>query len=239
MIEWVPRSRGDNGWRDVAPGRYQGRAVLGEHAGEPAVTVPVVVPDWARIAMRRVGQRLVQLARMAFFAFMLVAWSIKAAAGGLRSAWPVVVVLAVVLLVAVYRLVRLRRWHAGRRADLLLTRDGIAVDDLFVPWYQVERVVRFHFEAPFDRKGNRNFIALQIRDFVAVTGLSPFEAGLANLTRRRLVVLGETAELSHPEELAAALDRIVADPEARHLLGSADGTRLVDEGPARVLPRSP
>jgi hypothetical protein len=149
------------------------------------------------------------------------------------------VVLAVVLLVAVYRLVRLRRWHARRRADLLLTRDGVAVDALFVPWYQVERVVRFHFAAPFDRKGNRNFLALEIRDFVAVRGLSPFEAGLANLTRRRLVVLAETAELSHPEELAAALDRLVADPGARDLLASSDGSRLVDEGPARVLPRSP
>ena len=168
MIEWVPRSRGDNGWRDVAPGRYQGPAVLVEHEGEPAVRVPVVVVDWVRIAMRRLGQRLVQLARMAFFAFMFVAWSIRAAVGGLRSAWPVVVVVAVVLLVAAYRLVRLRRWHAGSRADLLLTRDGVAVDDLFVPWYQVERVVRFHFTAPFDRRGNRNFLALEIRDFVAV-----------------------------------------------------------------------
>jgi hypothetical protein len=72
-----------------------------------------------------------------------------------------------------------------------------------------------------------------------VRGLSPFEAGLANLTRRRLVVLAETAELSHPEELAAALDRLVADPGARDLLASSDGSRLVDEGPARVLPRSP
>ena len=53
------------------------------------------------------------------------------------------------------------------------------------------------------------------------------------------MVLGETAELSHPEELAAALDRLVADPEARDLLATAEGARLVDEGPARVLPRSP
>jgi hypothetical protein len=150
-----------------------------------------------------------------------------------------VAVLGVVLLVAAYRLVRLRRWHAGPRADLLLSRDGVAVDDVFVPWYQVERVVTFHFSAPFDRRGNRNFLALQIRDFVAVRGLSPFEAGLANLTRRRLIVLGEAKELSNPEELAAALDRLVADPESRALLGTAEGVRLLDEGPARVLPRSP
>lgn len=239
MIEWVPRSRGDNGWRDVVPGRYQGPAVLVDHEGQPAVRAPVVVLDWARIALRRLGQRLVQLARMAFFAFMLVAWTIKAAAEGLTSAWPVLVVLGVVLLVAAYRLVRLRRWHAGPRADLLLSRDGLAVGDVFVPWYEVERVVTFHFTAPFDRRGNRNFLALQIRDFVAVRGLSPFEAGLANLTRRRLLVLGEATELSNAEELAAALDRLVADPESRALLGTAEGARLLDEGPARVLPRSP
>ena len=136
-----------------------------------------------------------------------------------------------VLAVAAYRLVRLRRWHAGRRADLLLLREGVAVDDLVVPWYQVERVVRFHFVAPFDRRGNRNSLALQVRDFVAVRGLSPFEAGLASLTRRRLVILGEATELTHPEELAAALDRLVADPDARDLLGTAAGARLVDEGP--------
>jgi hypothetical protein len=238
VIEWVPRSRGDDRWRDVVAGSYRGHALLEQDAGEPVVRVPVVVQDWVRIAMRRIGRRLVQLVRMAFFAFMLVAWSIKAA-GGLTSAWPVVAVLGVVLLVAAYRLVRLRRWHAGPRADLLLSRDGVAVDDVFVPWYQVERVVTFHFSAPFDRRGNRNFLALQIRDFVAVRGLSPFEAGLANLTRRRLIVLGEAKELSNPEELAAALDRLVADPESRVLLGTAEGVRLIDEGPARVLPRSP
>ena len=52
-------------------------------------------------------------------------------------------------------------------------------------------------------------------------------------------MLGEAAELSNPEELAAALDRLVADPESRALLGTAEGVRLLDEGPARVLPRSP
>ena len=38
---------------------------------------------------------------------------------------------------------------------------------------------------------------------------------------------------------ADALDRIVADPHARALLATADGCRLVDEGPAGVPPRRP
>jgi len=239
VIEWVPRSRGDDGWREVVAGSYRGHAVLEQQSGDAVVRVPVVVQDWVRIAMRRAAQRLVRLARLAFFLLLFMGFVVRALAQGPARSWPVWIGVAVLLVVAAYRLVRLRRWHAGPRADLLLSREGVGVDDVFVPWYQVERVVRFHFTAPFDRRGNRNFVALQIRDFVAVRGLSPFEAGLANLTRRRLIVLGEATELSNPEELAAALDRLVADPESRGLLGTAEGVRLLDEGPARVLPRSP
>jgi hypothetical protein len=239
VIEWVPRSRGDDGWREVVAGSYRGHAVLEQPADEPVVRVPVVVQDWVRIAVRRAAGHLVRLARMAFFLVLFLGFVVRSVAQGVGRSWPVWIGVALLLVVAAYRLVRLRRWHAGPRADLLLSRDGVAVDDVFVPWYQVERVVRFHFTAPFDRRGNRNFLALQIRDFVAVRGLSPVEAGLANLTRRRLVVLGEATELSHPEELADALDRLVADPGSRALLGTAEGVLLLDEGPARVLPRSP
>ena len=239
MIEWVPRSLGDNGWRGLVAGSYQGRSVLVDHAGEPAVRVPVVVRDWVRIAAARAARRFVLLARLVLFALLSVAWLTHLSARGAGRLWPVWTAAAVVLAVAAYRLLRLRRWRAGPRADLLLARDGVTVDDLFVPWYQVEGVVRFHFVAPFERRGNRNFLAVRVRDFVAVPGLSPFEAGLANLTRRRLLVLGETTELTHPDELAAALDRLCTDPHARDLLTTAEGARLVDEGPSRVLPRSP
>ena len=68
MIEWVPRSLGDNGWRGLVAGSYRGHAVLVDHAGGPAVRVPVVVQDWVRIAARRAARRLVLLARLAFFA---------------------------------------------------------------------------------------------------------------------------------------------------------------------------
>jgi hypothetical protein len=239
VIEWVPRTRGDNGWRDVVPSAHRGHSVLDSGTGAPVVRVPVLLEDWLRLALERAARRFVVLLRVAFFGVLLLGWLVQTTARGVGNTWPVWVAAALVLALAAYRLVRLRRWGRDRRADLLLSAEGVAVDDAFVPWHQVERVVRFHFGGPMTRRGSRNFLALQVSDFVAVRGLSPVEAGLANLTRRRLVVLGEAGQLSHPEELAAALDLIVADPDSRHLLGTAEGCRLVDEGPARVPPRFP
>jgi hypothetical protein len=239
VIEWVPRSRGDNGWCHVVPSAYLGHAVLEDRTGVPVVRVPVLVQDWVRIAAARAARRLAGTVRVAFVVLLLVGWLVQESDRALGRVWPVWIAAGVLVVVAAYRLVRLRRWRRGRRADLLLSRDGVAVDDRFVPWYEVERVVRFHFLAPLCRRGTRNFLALQVHDYVAVRGLSPFEAGLANLTRRRLVILAEAAELSHPDEFAAALDRLVADPDARDLLAGPEGCRLVDEGPARAFGRSP
>lgn len=239
MIEWVPRTRSDHGWRHVTPCAYRGPAVLDSCGGQALVRVPVLVEDWARMALQRAARRLVILLRLAFFSVLLLVWLVQTTAHGLGSTWPAWVAVALLVAVAAYRLVRLRRWRRGHRADLLLSPEGFAVDELFVPWHQVERVVRFRLAAPMATRAGRNFLALQVSDFVAVRGLSPVGAGLANLTRRRLVVLGEVTQLGHPEELADALDRIVADPQARALLATADGCRLVDEGPARVPPRLP
>lgn len=244
MIEWMPRSRGDNGWSHAAGSRYRGRAVLDDAGAGPVVRVPVVVEDWLRAALRAAGARVVRLARLAFFCAVFMSWGAQATARAVGRAWPVwAVVAGIVVLgfaIATYRLVRLRRWPSpGRRADLLVDRAGVRVGDLLVPWYQVERVVRFHFAAPSGRRRTRNFLALEVRDYVGVQGLTPVRAGLANLTRRHLVVLAETGELSHPEELAAALDELVANPVARELLSSAEGPRLLDEGPAWVGRRSP
>jgi hypothetical protein len=115
------------------------------------------------------------------------------------------------------------------------------VEGLFVPWYQVEEVVRFNFLAPMDRSHSpaRNFLAVRVRDFVGVDGLSPVRAGLANLTRRHLLVLAEASELGHPSALAAALGELVADYESRSVLSTPDGCRLVDEGPAGAARWSP
>jgi len=242
VIEWMPRSRGDNGWSHLREGYSRRPAALEDIDGAPVVRVPVVVQNWVRAARRHAAYWLVLLARAAFFLAFAIIWSMRAATQRFGPVWPVVVAGGVVIVVAAvgaYRLVRLRRWPApGRRADLLISGQGVGVGGLVVPWYQVERVVRFHLGAPSAPRRTRNFIALEVRDFVGVSGLSPMRAGLANLTRRRLVVLAERTELNHPDELAAALDRLVADPSARDLLSRPEGPRLVDEGPAMVIWRS-
>lgn len=242
MIEWMPRSRGDNGWRHLRETYSRRPAVLEHIDGAPVVRVPVSVQNWVRAARRHAAQWLFLLVRAAFFLAFAIVWSMRAATHRFGPVWPVVVAGGVVLVVAsvcAYRLVRLRRWPApGRRADLLISGQGVEVGGLVVPWYQVERVVRFHLGAPSARRRTRNFLALEVRDFVGVSGLTPMRAGLANLTRRRLVVLAERTELAHPDELAAALDRLVADPSARDLLSRPEGARLVDEGPAMVIWRS-
>lgn len=243
MIEWMPRSRGDNGWSHLRETYSRRSATLEDVEGEPVVRVPVVVQNWVRAARRHAGQWLVMLVRGAFFLAFAIVWTIREAAKHGRL-WPVLVFAGGVVLVIggvwTYRLVRLRRWPSpGRRADLLISAEGVGVGDLVVPWYQIERVVRFHLGSPSAPRRTRNFLALEVRDFVGVRGLTPMRAGLANLTRRRLVVLAERTELAHPDELGAALDRLVADPSARDLLARPEGPRLVDEGPAMVIWRSP
>ena len=244
MIEWMPRSRVDNGWSHLRDGHHRRPAVLEHIEGGPAIRVPVVVDKWFRAARRRAGQWLFHLARLAFFGGFVVVWLVHAAVSQVGQTWPVLVVGGALVLLGFgllnYRLARLRRWPApGRRADLLVSPEGVGVGDIVVPWHLVERVVRFHFIARANPRLTRNFLALEVRDYVGVRGLTPMRAGLANLTRRHLVVLAETTELSYPEQFAAALDRLVSDPSARELLTRPEGPRLLDEGPAMVIWRSP
>jgi len=102
VIEWVPRSRGDDGWREVVAGSYRGHAVLEQQAGDAVVRIPVVVQDWVRIAMRRAAQRLVRLARLAFFLLLFLGFVVRALAQGPARSWPVWIGVAVLSVVAVY-----------------------------------------------------------------------------------------------------------------------------------------
>ena len=174
------------------------------------------------------------LARLVLFALLSVAWLTHLSVRGAGRLWPVWTAAAVVLAVAAYRLLRLRRWRAGPRADLLLARDGVTVDDLFVPWYQVEGVVRFHFVAPFERRGTRNFLALQVRDFVAVQRAlalrgRPGEPDPAPAPRPRRDDRAHAIRTSwRPRSTGCAPTPTLAtsSPPPRD-------ARLVDEGPAR------
>ena len=139
----------------------------------------------------------------------------------------------VVVLILVYRALRLRRFTAREHLEVVLSSAGIHTGGLVVPWSEVEGVVRFGFAFGPGRggPGHRSFVAVRVTDFVAVRGMSPVRAGLANLTRRHLLVLCEAREVHDPTAFANALDELVANPVARELLSGAEGERLVATGP--------
>jgi hypothetical protein len=197
------------------------------------VRVPVVVRHYQLHRLPRVNAyRLFNLIRLAALGVILFAWLVAEVVHLVERYWWARLVLAATLVCVVYRALRLHRRTRARRADVVLTPNAIHVDDLIVPWEQVEDVVRFNFlfgPGP-GGLGPRNYLAVRVRDFVGVRGLSPFHAGLANLTRRRLVVLAEASELGAPEPLARAVEELVEHPEARPVLAFPTGVRLVETG---------
>ena len=243
-IEWMPRSRREeDGWRGLRANPAVPATVSETRSPTTGVRVSVRPQRWRPPRIPRLrGRALMLVVRVSLIMVIAMAYLAAALVRLLQTAWPVRVVVLVVLLVAVYRSRRLRRWGGHRReADVVLTADGVYAGRWFVPWSQVEAVVRFTLLATLDRGRGpyRNFVAIRVRDFVGVAGLSPFRAGLANLTRRHLLVLAEGSELRRPAALAAALEELVADPGSRAVLSTPDGCRFVDEGPAGAARRSP
>jgi hypothetical protein len=149
------------------------------------------------------------------------------------SSW-LIVATALVAAFVLYRWLRLRATTPTDQRDVVLSSAGIHTSGLVVPWSAVDEVVRFGFAFGPGRggPGNRSFVAVRVNDFVGVTGLSPARAGLANLTRRHLVVLCEAREVRNPTALADALEELVANPVARELLSGMEGQRLVAAGPS-------
>jgi hypothetical protein len=241
-IEWMPRSRTEeDGWRDLRSNPAVPASVREARSGVEGVRVPVLEQPWRLARLPRLRARYVFLVlRVVVFLLIAAVYLGMAAVQLLMTSSVARLVLAFLVAVAVYRSCRLRRRGQGP-ADLFLSPQGLQLEGLSVPWYQVEEVVRFNFLAPMDRSHTpaRNFVALRVRDFVAVAGISPVRAGLANLTRRHLLVLAEASELRHPSALVAALQELVANPESRAMLSTPDGCRLVDEGPAGATRRSP
>ncbi len=243
-IEWVPRSTAhERGWTsaDGSPGVAVPQGV--EVDGRRAVRVPVVAgassPSGNRSRSGRSGLGgwvgLVLLVNLGHVLNAARTMSTSLWAALTSSAW-LLVVLVLVLLVTVYRWLRLRPLTGrGRSADLVLTPSGIETGGLVVPWTSVSAVERFGFAAGPGRggPGPRHFLAVRVDDFVGVRGLTPFRAGLANLTRRHLVVLCGSREVRDPEALSAALEELVANPVARELLSGHEGVRLVSAGPPR------
>jgi len=195
-IEWMPRSRRDeDGWRDLRSNPAVPATVSEARSGIDGVRVPVLEQPWRLPRFPRLRARYVLLALRVVFVLLFAAAYLGLAAGRLlMTSWVARVALGFVILMAVYRSCRLRRRGPGP-ADVFLSPQGLQVEELSVPWYQIEEVVRFNFLTPMDRSHTpaRNFVAVRVRDFVAVAGLSPVRAGLANLTRRHLLVLAEAS----------------------------------------------
>jgi hypothetical protein len=227
-IEVVPRSpRGEGRWRAATGSAEAPPARHDEVDGLGAVRVPVV-PRRLKVP---VG-----------FSWLLLILMFNAGnvLRGARAGWSAVTVssglfvgVALVLLLVLYRALRLRPLQHRQERDLVLSAAGIHTSGLVVPWTQVQEVVRFGFHAGPGRggPGPRRFVAVRVGDFVGVRGLTPARAGLANLTRRNLVVLYESREVQAPTELARALELLVANPAARELLSGAEGVRMATVGP--------
>ncbi|MEP6798192.1 MAG: hypothetical protein ABI890_08595, partial [Lapillicoccus sp.] len=124
----------------------------------------------------------------------------------------------------------------GRRrtGPLALTPTHLHTGSLAVPWGSIERVVRFSVSTgPLGDPPRLNFLGVRVGDFDNVRGLAPVRAGLANLTRRHLLILGEAGEMKGPVEVANAIECLVDRPETRLLLSGHEGVRLLTEGPPR------
>lgn len=230
-IEWVPRSRrSENDWREPVASGYALDAEPAQVDGVWGVRVPV--------REQRFRWRTL-LTHPWLVVIGAITWLIVHDLGTGRAtaewSWWIALTGWLAAAVLLYGALRLQPIRAGHQRDLVLSPVGVHTGGLLVPWAEVQQVVRFSFIFGPGRggPGARNFLALRVRDFVGVRGLTPAQAGLANLTRRHLVVLAEARELRDPKALARAIEQLVADPESRSLLAGPAGVRLVAEGPKR------
>ena len=229
-IEWIPRSARTEGPRRAPAGNANVATPTLDAVGDVrAVRVPLVPQRRRPPALRG-------------WILLILIWNFGHVVRGAEAAWTSITVslwfvLALLVLGAVlaYRWMRLRPLSGRGDRSLCLSTAGIHTAGMVVPWTEVEEVVRFRFAAGPGRggPGARHYVAVRVGDFVGVRGLSPARAGLANLTRRHLVVLCESREVRDASALSAALRELVANPAARELLSGHEGVRLVTVGPPR------
>ncbi|MEO9153290.1 MAG: hypothetical protein ABI243_12900 [Lapillicoccus sp.] len=233
-IEWLPRRDPDgNGWRKPGVSLSAGAPRLGSVPPGPlggdlprtGILVPKAPSPPTRFSLRRLA-----VGRIGFPGVMGLWWGAQALA---HSSWG-----PEVLAVGVGGVVL---WSSGvavagsrRTGSLALTPTHLHSGVLAVPWGSIEKVVRFSLgTGPLGDPRRLSYLAVRVGDFDNVQGLAPARAGLANLTRRHLLVLAESHELQAPMAVAAALDYLVERPEARLLLSGVEGVRLLSEGPPR------
>lgn len=221
MIEWLPRRPVEgNGWRDGRGTQLAGEPRLGTVRGRTGVVVPV-------------HRREPESGSYGQPALAVAGGSAVGVYWGFEHGLAVPTVGAAVLALT-GAAGAARRWAALRRNPSLgVGETGIETGGLFVPWSVVEAVVA-HTTGGGGGRGDqrppRNLLALRVSEFDNVQGLSPVRAGAANLTRRRLLLVAEAAELRRPRETLEALRLLVHRPEARLLLAGPEGVRLFTEG---------
>jgi len=198
---------------------------VGDHPERRGVLVPKTPPPPTQFGLRRLA-----LGRIGFPGIMAVWWTAHGLAqaswgpGVLAAGFGGVVLYSSGVVVAGSR----------RTGALALTTTHLHTGDLAVPWGSIEKVVRFSIgTGPLGEPRSLNFLAVRVSDFDNVQGLAPVRAGLANLTRRHLLILAEAHELKGPSAVAAALDYLVAYPAAQLLLSGAEGVRLLTDGPPK------
>jgi hypothetical protein len=241
-IEWMPRSRTEeDGWRDLRSNPTVAAAVPEARSGIDGIRVPVLEQPWRLPRFPRLRARYVFLALRVVLILLFGAVYVGIAAVQLlMTSWVARLMLAFLVAVAVYRSWRLRRRSHGP-ADLFLSPQGCRSRGCPCPGTRSRR--------SSGSTSSRRWTGRTLRhetSWRCASGTSwrwpvsaPSEAGLANLTRRHLLVLAEASELRHPSALAAALQSSCANPESRTVLSTPNGCRLVDEGPAGTARRSP
>lgn len=118
----------------------------------------------------------------------------------------------------------------------LVTPDGILTGDLVIPWSAILTFQNVWMWGPNTRLASQgvlspegwparrwNLITVHVTDFTSVAGLPPAVAGLANLSRRRLLILAAASEVHDPTAVADALCFYAANPEQRHQLATPLG----------------
>lgn len=218
-IEWAPRrDAAGNGWRDPGRSAEAPQPTLGEAGGSRGVWVPVAA---------RSDRPLPSPRQMLVPAGVALWWGSTGLANGHHD----LVVMAGafgLLTVAQLRQALTRR---SAPSSFAVTPTAVVIDDLAIPWSAIEAVVRF--SVGHTRRTVRNVLALRVGDFDNVRGIEPFWAGLANLTRRRFVILAEAEELHDPHTVVRAMDYLLATPDARLLMSGFEGQRLLVSGPPR------
>ena len=134
----------------------------------------------------------------------------------------------------------LSRVHALSHAEpsFWVDAEGVISDGVTVPWTSIRSVERtsitgparsrrwFRLRGPAVDINTWDLLALEIVEFDGVRGLRPVVVGLANLQRRRRIVLAAASELYDPEAVAMAIDLLLQRPEDRWIMGTPRAEEL-------------